>query len=38
MEVSFTDALKSHLAVKHFDYSEVLRFVLAPLELDDGPV
>jgi hypothetical protein len=28
--VSFTDALKLHLAVKRFDYSEVLRFVLAP--------
>src|ERR1700694_5253667 len=38
MEVSFTDALKSHLAVKRFDYSDVLRFVLAPLEHDDGAV
>ena len=30
MAVSFTDWVKPHLARKRFDYSEVLRFVLAP--------
>ncbi len=29
MAVSFTVWVKPHLAVKRFDYSEVLRFVLA---------
>ncbi len=29
MAVSFTDGVKSHLAVLPFDYSEVARFVLA---------
>jgi hypothetical protein len=29
MAVSFTEWVKSHLAVKPFDYSEVLRLVLA---------
>jgi hypothetical protein len=38
MEVSFTDVLKSHLVVTHLDYSEARRFVLALVELEDGPV
>jgi membrane protease YdiL (CAAX protease family) len=29
MAVSFTDGVKPHLAIKHFDYNEVLLFVLA---------
>src|SRR6267143_2910773 len=29
IDVSFTDGAKPHLAVEHFDYSEVKRFVLA---------